>query len=360
MREANATPPHRRAARFSDGAFIAIAVAAVVLTGLVAVGARSWIDQPFAGFFLRSDRTVAAVGRTTWTDVAARNLYEHTLLAVDGAPIDESGDLHRRVAAKPVGSPIVYTLTDGTTTTTVTLPSRRFSAADYWAVFGAYLSTGLCYLLLAILAAWALPSERMGRALVLLGGVGGLFMLTSADLYPPAGSLRVHVLAAAFLPATLLQFALAVGDTRGRFATDTLPVVWAVSLAAAASMQLAIGNPTETRFVHLTYDAALGLALVAATIGLAARVRVAAETAPLLACTALFGLGIPAVVFLLAATIGGVPQNASATLAFLFPLGMSAALLRHDPCIAIGQDSDVLTGDSRVLAHDVAPSARSL
>ncbi len=345
MPDANATPVPDRAAHFFDAAFITAAVTATVLTALIAFGARTWIDRPFAGFFLRADRTVAAVGRATWSDVATADLYDRTLLAVDGVHVGDSGALERRVAAKPLGSPITYTLTDGTTVATVTLRSRRFSAADYWAIFGAYASTGLCYLLLAILAAWALPSARVGHALLLVGGVGGLFMLTSADLYPPASSLRLHVLAAALLPATLLQFALAVGDTRGRFAARALPIVWAVALAAAASMQLAIGDPAATRVVHATCDAALGLALVTATVGLATRVRVATSSAPLLVGTAIFGLGVPAVVFLLAATLGGVPQNASATLAFLFPLGMTAALWRHDALFE---------------ADDVAPARRSL
>jgi hypothetical protein len=365
MRHANGTPPSRPAARFSDGAFLGAAVAAIALTGLVAHGARSWIDHPFAGFFLRADRTVAAVGRTAWSDVTASRLYERTVVAVDGVAIDDADALQRRVAAKPIGSPTVYTLTDGTTTDTVTLSSRRFSSADYWAVFGAYLGTGLCYVLLAILAAWALPAERVGRALLLLGGVGGVFMVTSADLYPPASSLRLHALAAAFLPAVLLQFALAVGDTRRRFATSVLPVVWAISIAAAASMQLAIGHPTESRFMHVTSDATVGLALVAATIGLTTRVRIATETAPLVACTALFGLGVPAVVFLLAGTLGGVPQNASATLAFLFPLGMSAALLRGDTALLRGNGT-LLRSNATVrrseacVARDVARASRSL
>ncbi|MCC6764700.1 MAG: hypothetical protein IT293_08560 [Deltaproteobacteria bacterium] len=333
------------ARRLSAAAFIASAVATIALTALTALGARSWIDQPFAGFFLRADRTVAAVGRNAWTDVAARDLYDRTLLAVDGRRIADADALHRRVAAKPIGSPLTYTVTDGTTVETVTVRSRRFSAADYWAVFGAYAGTGLCWLLLAIAAAWTLPSERIGRALLLLGGVGGVYMLTAADLYPPAGSLRMHVLAAALLPAALLQFALAVGDARGRFAAGTLPVVWAASLAAAASLQLAIGDPAATRVAHATCDAALGLALVSATIGLAARVRLAKPGAPLVAATALVGLGLPAVVFLLAGIVGNVPHNASATLAFLFPLGMSAALWRRDLPLA---------------ARDVARSHRSL
>jgi hypothetical protein len=93
------------------------------------------------------------------------------------------------------------------------------------------------------------------------------------------------------------------------------------SLAAAASMQIAIGDPTATPWLHATADAALGFALTAAAIGLAARVRGATETARLVAFTAIFGLGVPAVVFLLGGTFGGVPQNASATLAFLFRSG---------------------------------------
>ncbi len=334
MPDANVHPTPATAVRFSTAAFIAAAVATIALTALVAVGARSWIDQPFAGFFLRADRTVAAVGRAAWADVAGSALYDHTVLAVDGIRITDADDLHRRVAAKPVGSPLVYTLTDGTSVDTVTVRSRRFSTVDYWAIFGAYASTGLCWLLLAITAAWALPSAPLGRALLLLGGVGGVYMLSAADLYPPAGSLRLHTLTAALLPATLLQFALTVGDARGRFTAAALPVVWAVSLTAAASMQLAIGDPATTPVVHATCDVALGLALVSAAIGLATRLRTAGTGRPLLAATALFGLGVPAVVFLLAGTLGGVPHNASATLAFLFPLGMSTVVWRRDPSFA--------------------------
>lgn len=334
MRHANPTPPRRRAAHFSDGAFVAAGLMAVALTGLVAVGARTWIDRPFAGFFLRADRTVAAVGRASWSGVAGGRLYDRTLVAIDGVPITDSYGLPRRIATKPVGSLFAYTLTDGATTEIITIASRRFSVADYWAIFGAYLSTGVSYVLLAILAAWALPNHRLGRALLFVGGVGGLFMLSAADLYPPAGSLRIHAVAAAFLPAAMLQFALVVAGARGRFATLAVPVAWAMSLVAAVSMQLLIGDPAATLWMRTLCDATLGIALVAATIGLeATRVRVAVENAPLVACAALFGLGVPAGIYLLAGTFGGIPLNASATLAFLFPLAMSAAILRGDPAL---------------------------
>ena len=334
MRHANSTPPRRRSAHFSDGIFVAAALVAVALTGLTALGARTWVDQPFAGFFLRADRTVAAVGRASWSGVTGARLYDRTLVAIDGVTITGSDALTRRIAAKPLGSLFAYTLTDGVTTETVTIASRRFSAADYWAVFGAYLSTGVCYVLLAIVAAWALPAHRLGRALLFVGGVGGLFMISSADLYPPGGSLRVHALAAALLPAALLQFALVVGDARGRFAAPAMAIAWIVSLVSTVSMQLLLGDAVAMRWVYTTCDAALGLALAAAAIGLGtARLRVGVETAPLVASAALFGLGVPAVIYLLAGTLGGMPVNASATLAFLFPLAMSVAVLRGDPTI---------------------------
>jgi hypothetical protein len=336
MRPANSTSPRRRAAHFTDGAFIAAALTAVALTGLVAFGARTWVDRPFAGFFLHADRTIAPVGRASWSDVAARRLYGRTLLAVDGVAIHDSDGLERRVDAKPIGTPLTYTLTDGLTTDTVTIASRRFSAADYWAVFGAYLSSGICYVLLAILAAWALPAQRLGRALLLVGGIGGLFLLSSADLYPPAASLRVHALAAALLPAAVLQFALAVSDVRGRLATLALPLAWAATAIAAASIQFLIGDSAATPWVQATGNATLGIALAAATLALeATRARVAGSSARLVACAALFGLGVPAGIYLLAGTIGGIPTNASATLAFLFPLAMSVVVLRGEPALAI-------------------------
>jgi len=348
MRHANSAPAADRAARFSDGAFLSAALAVVALVALVAIGARSWIDRPFAGFFLRADRTVAAVGRLAWSDVEPGRLYDRTLLAIDGTAVTDSDALHRLVAAKPVGSSFAYTLTDGRSTETVTIPSRRFATSDYWAVFGAYLGSGLCFVLLAILAAWTLPADRLGRSLVFLGSIGGLYMLSSADLYPPTVSHRAHALATTLLPPTLLQFALAIGDARGRFARWSLPIAWTLAAAAAVSMQLLLGDPAATGWIYATCNAALGLALAAAAIGLSARVRVAADAAPLVACTALFGLGVPAVVFLVGGTLGGIPQNASATLTFLFPLGMMAALYRDQTGVAFRRK------------HDVARATRSL
>ncbi len=116
-------------------------------------------------------------------------------------------------------------------------------------------------------------------------------------------------------------------------------------------MQIAIGNPTETPWIHATCDAALGLTLVAAAVGLATRVRVAADSAQLVACTALFGLGIPAVVVLAAGTLGGIPHNASATLAFLFPLGMMTALVQDDRAL-FRDDSAYLRNDPTFLRND--------
>ncbi len=329
MRHAIPAPARRPAARFSDAAFVAAALAVVLLTALVALGARSWIDRPFSGFFVRADLSVPAVGRMSWPDVPTRRLYDRTLVAVDGVPITNGDDLHRRIGVKPVGSPFAYTITDGTTTEVVTVASRHFSLGDYWAIFGAYLVTGLLYVLLAILAAWALPARRLGRALLVLGGVGGLFMLSAADLYPPGSSLRVHEITTALLPAALIQFGLVVGRARARFARRARRVVWATALVAAASVQLGVGDPAATRWLHTTTSVAIGLALASAAVALIAmRGRRGVEAGPFLDTAAFFGLGVPAVIFLIAGVLGGVPENASATLAFLFPLGVGGALMQ--------------------------------
>jgi len=345
MSHARSTADRPSAARFRDAAFAAAALVAVALTGLTTAGARSWIDRPFAGFFLLADRTVPAVGRAGWLEVPGTRLYDRTVVAVNGVALADSDALHRRIEEEPVGSSFTYTVAGNGPTETLTIASRRFSTADYWAVFGAYHLTGLSYLLLAILAAWRLPANRLGRALLLVGSLAGLYMLSSADLYPPAASLRTHALTAALLPAAFLQFALVVGDARGRFATIALPMAWGASLATAASMQMLIGDPAAAGWVRATCDASLGLALAAATLGLiVAPARIGIESAPLLGCSALFGLGVPAAIFLLAGTHGGVPLNAGATLAFLFPLGVGASLLQ----------------DGIVPAADVARRNRSL
>jgi hypothetical protein len=312
----------------------AAALSALAVTLVVGLGARQWIGQPFPGFFVLDNRVIPSVGLTGWPGSRDGTLYQRTVVAIDGIAIADGADAYRRVARVPAGTSFTYTLRNGGATETLTLGSKRFARGDYWAIFGAYVATGILYLLLGLLGAWLFPEERLGRALLFAGATGGIYALSAVGLYAPGGDLRIHALAEAFLPATLVYLALVFPRERGRLTTPAVAVAWWLSLALAIPYQLLLEQPGAYSTLHAACEAYLGAAGFALIVRLIVEHARAAERADLLVRTAtagaLLGLGVPAVVMLVSGLTGGnLPVNVCTVTGFLFPLCFGYGLVRE-------------------------------
>jgi hypothetical protein len=213
------------------------ALAAVAVTAVVAMATRSWVGQTFPGFFVLSNRVIASVGRLEWSGSGHGALYQRAIVEVDGQPVAGSGEIYDSVSRKPVGSPITYTLRQGTAVDRVAVESRYFSAADHWVLFGSYLATGLLYLIVGLMGAWLVADTNLGRAILLLGATGGIYALSGAGIYGSDADLRLHAAAEAFFPATLIYFAFACTGVSGRYA--------APAITAAAWLSDALALPTS-------------------------------------------------------------------------------------------------------------------
>ena len=203
------TPP-----RVYRTALVAAAGAAVAVTMMVGLTTRAWVGQSFPGFFVllephhSVDRPRGLAGDQRRNDLSTHR-DRHGRQGRHG-----NVDAYEDVAAQPPGTAVHYTLRSGASTEILTISSRRFSLSDYWMIFGSYLATGLLYLLVGMLAAWLLPDANLGRALLLLGGAGGIFALTGAGIYQPGADLRIHALAESFFPATLVYLAVVFASHR--------------------------------------------------------------------------------------------------------------------------------------------------
>ncbi len=323
-----------RSPRVYRAALLAAACTAVAVTAIVGLSAGGWIGKSFPGFFVLPNRIIPSVSREAWSAGGESAVYQRTVVAIDGKRVTSNVDAYREVAAQPPGSAVVYTLRSGAGTETLTLESRRFSRADYWIIFGSYLVTGLLYLWVGVLAAWLLPDVDLGRALLLLGGAGGIFALTGAGIYQPGADLHIHALAESFFPATLVYAALAFAGTERRWMLPIGAIAWWLSLALAITYQLVLSQPGAYTLVHNACEAYLGVAGlgVGATV-IVLRARAGEQAGPLLRSAvagALLGIGVPAVVMMLSAASGGaLPVNLVTATAFLFPLSIGWGLLRE-------------------------------
>jgi hypothetical protein len=206
----------RSALPLSYGCLLAaLAIVVLVATVLMGLRATTWSGASFPGFFVLPNRVVASIGEPHWTGSKDGSLYQRTVVAVDGAPVANSAEVYQRIGQRPSGTTFAVTLQQGSTTDTVSLRSMEFSWGDYSAIFGAYLATGVLYLMMGLLGAWLLPGTHLGRALLFVGSTGGIYTLSAIGIYEPYGGFRIHALAEAFFPAGVVYLGFVFPRERG-------------------------------------------------------------------------------------------------------------------------------------------------
>src|SRR2546425_6954288 len=183
----------------------------VVLGVLAGFGVRAgvaWVDRPFPGFFLLANRVVASVSLPSWPVAEQRELFQATLVAVDGTPVTTASEVYAHVQAMPAGTPVVYTFERHGAPLVRTIESRIFGWRDAFLVFGCYLFNGCLFAAIGI-GVWALsPGRATTWALLGVGLSCSTYALPGMDLYAPHWFFPVHALAECFLPAVFIHLAL--------------------------------------------------------------------------------------------------------------------------------------------------------
>ena len=315
------------------------ALTAALLVGTVTVETRRWVGATFPGFFVLANRVVPSIALPEWTVDADSGLFQQEIVAVDGVSVDTQEAVYARVAGKPAGTPITYTVraTDGQTSA-IQVRSRRFSAADYFYLFGAYLLNGTVFMLIGLLAFWLRPRNADSAGLLSLGLTTGLFVVTAADIYGAHWFFRVHVVAESLLAPSFLHLALVFPvDRIRRRRRAILRAVYLPFVALAVVYEVVLGSPSGYTAVHLAATAthAVGAAaLIAAVLhgllrGGSPLVR---RTVAIVAMGAVAAFLSPMVCWAASAMLGGqVALNSAALTAFLFPLTLGYAIVQSNP-----------------------------
>jgi signal transduction histidine kinase len=316
----------------------AYAVLGTVLLGIVALNSSRWIDAVFPGFFVMANRVVPSIALRDWGAGNPWRLFQHQIIAVDGAPVDSADAVYARVATRPAGSPVTYTVRSAEGRIfTADVPSRRFSPEDYALIFGAYLLNGVAFLVAGLLVAYLKPTDAASRGLLSLGVTTGSFVVTAVDLYAPHWFFRVHVIAEAFLGASFIHLALVFPMDRIRkhrgLALATLYIPVAV---LACVYEAVLASPSAYTRVHLFATATHGvgaLCLIVAVVHDLVRTRspLVRRRISVVALSVCAAFVVPSVLWAWSVVGGGgVPLNTAAFTAFLFPLGLAYAIVKQD------------------------------
>ncbi|NOT54236.1 MAG: response regulator [Deltaproteobacteria bacterium] len=318
-----------------QAAILLLMVAGLALT--CTLTSIRWVGTTFPGFFVMANRVIPSISLPHWTIAEHSQFYQYMVVAVNGQAIATSAALYTAVQSAPPGTVFRYTLEKNGQQEQVALASLPFTVRDYLLLFGLYLFSGLALVVIGV-GVWLLkPDAPASVALLAFGLAGGIFAITAADLYRPHWFFRLHVLGEAFFPAGLLHLALIFPVDRARHCCPKVLVLpYVIALGLALVYELYLYAPNTYSFVHnlcMIYAGLGGVALLGGAIW--------AYTVPdsyltrqkirVILIGFLSGFALPALLMLTSGlTGGGIAVNYAGFTAFLFPLSLGYAIVKHD------------------------------
>ncbi|MGH0030388.1 MAG: hypothetical protein ACQGVC_11405 [Myxococcota bacterium] len=330
-------PNLRTQATRSRGTLAGVAALLIAFTLIGVTSAVEWIGKPFAGFLVLGNGVVASAGLPGWPATRDGEIFQRTLVSIEGRSIDGPEELRGWLATRPEGSTLHYRLAGGEGEIERDIAIRRFEGTDAVLLFGTYLLNGILLGALALFLIARRELDHGTRSAAPFLACGALWGLSGMDLYGAHVLFRAHALCEALLFATALQMALEF-PTRLVGAAATRKAVrfgYAVSLALALYYQAVLFDPSGYVRAHLVATSLGGGALVLVVVGLGVRYARAKRVAPhtalgVLAAGAAIALLLPVALTIPEAATGGrAPQNLVGWTVFVFPLAVGYAIRRR-------------------------------
>jgi signal transduction histidine kinase len=232
---------------------------------------------------------------------------------------------------------LTYTLHAQERTETITLRSQTFSWQDYALLFGTSLTLGLACAFLGI-AVWFLkPQDLAARSFCVASLALGTFSMTVLDLYGPSHFFRLHALSEALFPFAFIHLALVFPvDRVHRFRARLLFLPLVLALMLAGAYEVFLYYPPSYSLIHNLCMVAVGIGAViflgkviadySTTTSHLIRQRVR-----IIFLGFLGGFVFPAFLMFGSGISGGkIAVNYAVFTAFLFPLGVGYAIVKHD------------------------------
>ena len=108
----------------------------VLLMGESFLSTGHWINQPFPGFFVHENLTVAPYFMPSWSGPRSGLQSLDRLITVEGRRLNNRAELYETVRRAPIGTPIRYRVTRGASSIIYTVPTMNFTFRDWLLSFG--------------------------------------------------------------------------------------------------------------------------------------------------------------------------------------------------------------------------------
>src|SRR5207247_1747657 len=101
------------------------------------------------------------------------------VVAADDHVLRNPGELYAYTASRPEGVPVRYRIEKDGRVLSITAPTMRFGARDYWLTFGLFILNGLLVIGTGVAVGLLQPRTEEAKAFLTFGACSGLLMLTA-------------------------------------------------------------------------------------------------------------------------------------------------------------------------------------
>ena len=312
---------------------------ALVLIGKTLVSSSQWISKPFPGFFLHENLTVGPYFLPGWSGGPAGVRALDRVIAVDGRPLRERGELYGLVQSAPAGSSFRYRIVRDSRTLELAVPSMTLTLHDWFLSFGVYVVMGIAFLVIGVAPYYFRASSPAALPLCFMVMAVFVWFETTFD-FMTAGALpkEMRIFGLTLTPSAAVHLALLLktGQPLRRSCPICLVCIYGISLLLGWLNSATFFGPPETwinvfraGYVFTCVGALVFLAIIWSALRgpipdlERSRLRV-------MFVGALLGFLIPTASTVLTSSFHlSVPYNVALVPTVFFPLSVAYALLKY-------------------------------
>ena len=222
--------------------------ACLLVAGNLALSLQ-WIHKPFPGFFVYENLTVGPYALPQWTAGGTGLRSLDRVVAVDGRPLRQRGDLYEIVRNSPAGSTFRYQVVRGAENFEVAVPSMTLSLHDWLLSFGVYVIMGLAFLIIGVAPYYFRAASPASLPLCFMVLAVFVWFETTFD-FMTGGFLpkELRIFGLTLTPGTGMHLVLLLktGTPLWRSHPLCLIVIYGISILLGGAISAAFAGPVET------------------------------------------------------------------------------------------------------------------
>src|ERR1700756_432634 len=321
------------------GLFAVLGFFAFALVSANLVFSLDWIDRRFPGFFVHENLTVAPYFLPGWTGGAAGLKSLDRVVAINGRPLHERGELYDLVRNSPTQSRFHYRIVRNLEMLELTVPSMNLSFHDWFLSFGVYVVMGVAFLIIGAAPYYLRASSPTALPLCFMVLAVFVWFESTFD-FMTAGVLpkEMRIFGLTLTPSAAMHLALLLktGKPLRRSQPMVFFLIYGISALLGGLNSATFFGPTE-RWIHvfqagylftcagaLAFLLIVGFALRGTLPGLErSRLRV-------MFVGAVLGFLVPTLCTVLTSSFHwAIPYNMAMVPTVFFPLSVAYALLKY-------------------------------